>query len=161
MISYREFLNSGTPNTYLEAIDVQELEVLEKIRDPLFCTFKQGPEDTAKPHLASELITEDPHFQSCMDIWEKVSCRNYGKNLRSKENIHNINVQRREINKSEKQEAPHDLVCYSHYNSPVHPSCLSLTGEDETSGGVRAGAPDMNKKKVVWHVALYYYTILV
>ncbi len=31
MTKYREFLNSGTPNTYLESIDVQELEVLEKI----------------------------------------------------------------------------------------------------------------------------------
>ncbi|MCH6575201.1 MAG: hypothetical protein IH795_08365, partial [Bacteroidetes bacterium] len=31
MTNYREFLNRGTPNTYLESMDVQELEVLEKI----------------------------------------------------------------------------------------------------------------------------------
>ncbi len=31
MTNYRQFLNSGTRNTYLESIDVQELEVLEKI----------------------------------------------------------------------------------------------------------------------------------
>ncbi len=31
MTNYREFLNRGTPNTYLESMGVQELEVLEKI----------------------------------------------------------------------------------------------------------------------------------